>query len=256
MKRKGYSCLCFLKLVSFFTHKSHNLYRNLKNLTSINDQRWKMIEENRWIVVSNRLPFCYDKKKKKITLSSGGLVTALSGVSSGQKKIWIGTVCDSMPKDLLMDYLKKTDDSFEYYPVVIPEKVYNLYYNHFCNEVLWPLFHYESHLVHYSQEGYEAWDRETYNLFCDYQMRLPKSYIEKTPNAITWHYSPESGLFANFLATKLCCELDEGLHHSSLEVRKIENGVQVRVKELTKPIEVPVRIETIGSLFPEVHLGR
>lgn len=101
----------------------------------------------------------------------------------------------------------------------------------------------------------KTWDSETYDLFCDYQMRLPKSYIEKTPETISWHFSENESVFADFLATKLRCELEEGLHHYALEVKRVENSIQVRMKNLSGQTTKPVTIETIAPLFPEVHLA-
>ncbi|MDH5720050.1 MAG: bifunctional alpha,alpha-trehalose-phosphate synthase (UDP-forming)/trehalose-phosphatase [Spirochaetia bacterium] len=100
------------------------------------------------ILVSNRLPVSFDFKKEKLKPSSGGLVSALSGIK--EETIWAGTFPFeqknvSLDKNLI--------------PVFIEDELYNKYYNNFCNEVLWPLFHYETTHIKCSREDWEAYKK-------------------------------------------------------------------------------------------------
>ena len=53
---------------------------------------------SRWIIVSNRLPFSYDPKQKKVSTASGGLVTAIKGIKTNNEILWVGTLPEGMPE--------------------------------------------------------------------------------------------------------------------------------------------------------------
>lgn len=107
----------------------------------------------RWIIASNRLPFSYDEKSKKLNQSSGGLVTALKGIKTKHEFHWVGTVDEKIPKKLIENYPDKKTYS---YPT-ISKDLYDSYYNNFCNDVLWPLCHYESELVRFDTTHWESY---------------------------------------------------------------------------------------------------
>lgn len=111
----------------------------------------------RCLIVSNRLPLNYDAKTQAFTPSPGGLVSAITGLDShkiGQEFHWLGIMTDDV-EPALLDQLKKTKfDDMTCHPVVVPKSTYNSYYNKYCNDVIWPLFHYERNLVHYSASGW------------------------------------------------------------------------------------------------------
>ncbi len=116
-------------------------------------------ENGKWIIVSNRLPFkIQGNGDQKLTASSGGLVTALSGVSIAQPLKWIGAFpADNAP--LTWEKLADTSQKERYIPVFLDPEKYHQYYNGICNDILWPLFHYESR--HYerasSQSAHKKW---------------------------------------------------------------------------------------------------
>ena len=122
----------------------------------------------RLIIVSNRLPFTFDKSGEDIVVrqSSGGLVSAIksyldhqeaSQSSKFSEQIWVGTV-DASEEDW-----KKANESgiinYDYgiEPVFTDKKVYNDYYNGFANSTLWPLFHYFPSLVEFKKDFFEAY---------------------------------------------------------------------------------------------------
>ena len=89
---------------------------------------------SRCIIVSNRLPFSYDAKTKKIQPSSGGLVTAIKGIQSDQEMLWVGALPNDVPTHAIAEYQKNGNMKYSY-PELDPG-LYDSYYNDFCNDVL------------------------------------------------------------------------------------------------------------------------
>ncbi len=119
-----------------------------------------MANSGKWIIVSNRLPFSWNAQESKLEPSSGGLVTAISGIRSEHRSLWVGGV----PEDVDTAQLNKRTK--QYRAVSVPAKLYEPYYNGMCNNVLWPLLHYESELVQYSEKYWKAY-QEVNRLFAD-----------------------------------------------------------------------------------------
>ncbi len=99
----------------------------------------------RIIIVAYRLPFNIVRKRgvNSIVQNAGGLVSAIlslsekmnSGNDPGSKILWIGTGDKKLGEENI-------HPNFELYPVEIPPKINDKYYGGFCNETIWPLFHY------------------------------------------------------------------------------------------------------------------
>lgn len=164
--------------------------------------------ERRLIVVSNRLPFQLLEKNKKITLkeSDGGLVSALKSYFEREDRLeevsskwWIGSA--EFPEKRWKKFTagNKRTGAFEVDPIFIDTKIYNRYYNGFCNATLWPLFHYFPSFVEYDDNTFRAYE-EVNRIFADkiismlrpgdilwvhdYQlMLLPGMVREKHPDA-------------------------------------------------------------------------
>lgn len=144
-----------------------------------------MIEtpQQRLILVSNRLPYQLQEKNNKVTLhqSDGGLVTALKSYFETREehnhfseKIWLGSA--DFPEKRWQKYLSKQRNTvdFEVQPLFIEPRIYNKYYNGFCNATLWPLFHYFPSYVVYEEESFRAYENVN-QLFAD---RLVALYRE------------------------------------------------------------------------------
>lgn len=117
-----------------------------------------MENSSRWIIASNRLPFSWDRAAKKLRQSSGGLVTAISGIQSDVEKIWVGSAPEGIDAETWkVQPETRGSEGQEYKPVFIEEELYSLYYNGMCNDVLWPLLHYESGMVEFSDESWQAY---------------------------------------------------------------------------------------------------
>ena len=145
-------------------------------MTTNPDYRFK-----RLVVVSYRLPFktVYKENQTVVEQSSGGLVSAIHSLSEKmagdgapglyQKVVWVGKG-DGSPQEpsdegtgllqeIMGKYLsrffpprKKTtriartvsavDSGYQLVPVTIDPKIDEKYYGGFCNDSIWPLFHY------------------------------------------------------------------------------------------------------------------
>ncbi|MES1920670.1 hypothetical protein MHBO_002319 [Bonamia ostreae] len=95
-------------------------------------------------------------------ISSGGLVSAMSCLKSKMK--WVGYVGMDIPKD---ERPKVKELLFEIncIPVFIKKgslikilELYDLYYNGFSNDVLWPVLHYTHILVNTLIKEEEYWN--------------------------------------------------------------------------------------------------
>ncbi len=121
----------------------------------------------RIVIVAYRLPFRVVKKKQGYSLiqNSGGLVSAilslsqkLGSESSDQiRLVWIGM------GDKKLEFAK-TPKEFKLYPVTIPPRINEKYYGGFCNNTIWPLFHYFPSRTSYDPEDFEAYTSAN-NLF-------------------------------------------------------------------------------------------
>ena len=160
------------------------------------------------VVVSNRLPFQLQEKKKSIVMkeSDGGLVSALKSYFENTKNkdqfssvVWMGSA--DFPQARWEKYLENpsSGSSFEVEPIFIEPKTYNRFYNGFCNATIWPLFHYFPSIVEFDEETFQSYE-EVNQLFAkkllsilqpddilwihDYQlMQLPGLIREQMPDA-------------------------------------------------------------------------
>lgn len=113
----------------------------------------------RIIIVAYRLPFKLIRKKDEfITVqNSGGLVSAILSLSEKlnsansipAKIIWVGTG-DRQLADANLH------SNFELHPVEIPRKINEKYYGGFCNDTIWPLFHYFPFRTVYDESYFDA----------------------------------------------------------------------------------------------------
>ena len=113
---------------------------------------------NQLIVVSNRLPMTikYENGKFKYTMSSGGLVSALSGLAKEMTFKWIGWTGIEIPKDQQATVIKELEE-FNCVPVFMPDDTAELFYNGFSNSIIWPLFHYAPGDLNFDSSMWEAY---------------------------------------------------------------------------------------------------
>lgn len=116
------------------------------------------------IIVSNRLPLTVSKNKSKFSFqpSVGGLVTGVGSLDLDQEQIWIG-----WPGVTLSGYSTKSDSielkeklsEHNYQPVFLKRNDFENYYQGFCNEIIWPLFHYFAQYANYEKKYWDSYRR-------------------------------------------------------------------------------------------------
>jgi trehalose 6-phosphate synthase/phosphatase len=121
-----------------------------------------MLEElmARCLLVSNRLPVAYNSKHNVFTPSSGGLVSAIKGLDSAKVGFdfeWMGILTDDVDHEKINSLRSTPIGNLPSHPIIVAKDTYDAYYNLYCNNVLWPLFHYERNMVRHNLDGWEAY---------------------------------------------------------------------------------------------------
>lgn len=117
-------------------------------------------DSRRLIVVSNRLPVTISKDAKgeyHFKMSSGGLVSALSGCKKTMAFIWIGWPGVCVPEKDRSLVEKRLMDEYSCMPVYLSDELADKHYNGFSNSILWPLFHYHPGEMNFDQEHWKAY---------------------------------------------------------------------------------------------------
>jgi trehalose 6-phosphate synthase/phosphatase len=140
------------------------------------------IQFERLVIAAYRLPFKLTRTKAgvKAIQNSGGLVSAVLALSENfknsnkdsinRKIVWAG-VADHIPDDLRPDSLE--NKNFEMVPVIIPPKLNDLFYGGFCNDLIWPLFHYFTSYGVFNNDYYRAYE-EANLLYCEELLKVIK----------------------------------------------------------------------------------
>lgn len=121
--------------------------------------------KRRLIVVSNRLPFQLQEKKKAVFMkeSDGGLVSALKSYFEREPNkdafssvLWIGSADFPLVRWEKYKENPNAGGSFDVDPIFVETKTYNKFYNGFCNATVWPLFHYFPSIVEYDEDTFQS----------------------------------------------------------------------------------------------------
>lgn len=121
----------------------------------------------RLIIVAYRLPFSIKKTKDGVSLfqNSGGLVSAVlslaermgqSGDEHTPKIHWIGH-CDNSLKAI--DESAFENEHFIAHPVFVDDDVHQAFYEGFCNDLIWPLFHYFPSFASFQESYFDAYQQ-------------------------------------------------------------------------------------------------
>ena len=129
----------------------------------------------RLVIAAYRLPFKLSNTKKgyKAIQNSGGLVSAILALSENFKNsnqalknskiVWAG-IADDLPDDVTPDSFE--NNKFDIQPVTIPQEVNDLYYGGFCNDLIWPLFHYFPSYAVFNSDYFKAYEEANLK-FCE-----------------------------------------------------------------------------------------
>ena len=105
---------------------------------------------NRVVVVSNRTA---DAKQSG---SNGGLAVGVLGALERGGGLWFGWSGQLTPGDASAPRVR-TRRGISYATFDLNEQQFELYYNGFCNNTLWPLFHYRLGFFEYDRVQYTAY---------------------------------------------------------------------------------------------------
>ncbi|KAF8273298.1 alpha-trehalose-phosphate synthase TPS1 subunit [Lactarius quietus] len=116
--------------------------------------------EQHLIVVSNRLPVTITKDAQgeyHFKMSSGGLVSFLSGTKKSMSFTWIGWPGFFIPlKDRpIVD--KRLMEEHSCQAVYLDDDIADRHYNGFSNSILWPLFHYHPGEMNFDEKNWLAY---------------------------------------------------------------------------------------------------
>lgn len=123
----------------------------------------------RLLIISNRLPITVVKEGDKhcIKESSGGLVSGLSSYLDSLKGsslskadyIWIGWPGIEIEHKQQAEFQKRILDEYNAYPVFLTNASMEKFYQGFCNNTIWPLFHYFPSLATYQEENWNFYNK-------------------------------------------------------------------------------------------------
>ncbi|EEP82203.1 alpha,alpha-trehalose-phosphate synthase 2 [Uncinocarpus reesii 1704] len=113
------------------------------------------------LVVSNRLPVGIKRKDDgnyETSVSSGGLVSSLSGLSENVTFQWFGWTGIEIPDDE-KEGVKKLLAKDNAVPVFFNKQLAEDHYNGFANSILWPVLHYQPGVLHFDETYWEAYSK-------------------------------------------------------------------------------------------------
>jgi trehalose 6-phosphate synthase/phosphatase len=122
------------------------------------------------VIVSNRLPISVSKDEDGLHFSEsiGGLATGLSSFFENNESVWIGW--PGLSTDELTDEEHRQLESrlrqSDYEPVFLSQEQLDNFYYGFCNNTIWPLFHY-FHLYTQFDDAYWQAYKEVNTIFAD-----------------------------------------------------------------------------------------
>ncbi|EED16345.1 alpha,alpha-trehalose-phosphate synthase subunit, putative [Talaromyces stipitatus ATCC 10500] len=117
-------------------------------------------ESGRLLLVSNRLPITIRRSeggKYEFSMSSGGLVTGLSGLAKTTTFQWYGWPGLEVPEDEIETVKSKLKEEYGATPVFIDDQLADRHYNGFSNSILWPLLHYHPGEIVFDESAWVAY---------------------------------------------------------------------------------------------------
>lgn len=123
--------------------------------------------QGRLLLVSNRLPITIKRSEDgsySFSMSSGGLVTGLSGLAKSTTFQWYGWPGLEVPEAEAAPLIKQLSDEYGAVPVFIDDELADRHYNGFSNSILWPLFHYHPGEITFDELAWAAY-KEVNRLF-------------------------------------------------------------------------------------------
>lgn len=137
----------------------------------------------RLIIAAYRLPFkiVYNDDEPELVQNSGGLVSAVLSLTENKDRVfddkiqWVG-YSENTPEEFATVL---QSSNIQPHAVNIPEELNSLYYEGFCNDLIWPLFHYFPSEANFDDKFFDAYI-EANQLFADKILEIIQ------PNDIIW----------------------------------------------------------------------
>ncbi len=143
----------------------------------INSNNYEKIM-GRLLVVANRLQFSIIKRAGEFHFrpSPGGLATGLSSLPESYERLWIGWPGITSEKLTANDkeQIKQKLAGQNCHPIFLSQKQIDDYYLGFCNETIWPLFHYFPLRTVYENRFWQTY-QQVNDTFCDEVTKIAKS---------------------------------------------------------------------------------
>ncbi len=125
------------------------------------------------VIVSNRLPMSIREEGGRLLLneSPGGLASGLRTYVNSPKAVqseyvWVGWPGGSVRPELHDEVVRRCREELSAAPVFLSDEDVEAFYEGFCNNTLWPLFHYFPGLTSYDEATWASYERVNH-LFCD-----------------------------------------------------------------------------------------
>jgi trehalose 6-phosphate synthase/phosphatase len=132
---------------------------------------------SRLLVISNRLGLSVTKQRNSLQFarSVGGLATGVASLSTSYEFAWIGWPGITSEKLTEEDKVEATRRLTEEncHPIFLSKKQVQNYYEGFCNETVWPLFHYFPLYTVYEDQYWQTYNQVN-RLFCDAVAKIAK----------------------------------------------------------------------------------
>ncbi|KAK0188269.1 glycosyltransferase family 20 protein [Armillaria mellea] len=176
------------------------------------------MEGGHLIVVSNRLPITITKDaagEYHFKMSSGGLVSALSGFKKSLNFTWIGWPGFFIPFRDRAHVDKRLMEEYSCQAVYLDDDVADRHYNGFSNSILWPLFHYHPGEMNFEEDNWLAYRQANLQFAEAVRMQL-------TPGSMVWVQDYHLMLLPMLLRGLINGES----HYTQKELSKITEGIE------------------------------
>jgi trehalose 6-phosphate synthase/phosphatase len=129
----------------------------------------------RLIIAANRLPISISRRKGQYHVhpSPGGLAAGLASLPDSLERLWVGWpgISSEHLKTEGKEHIRAELADQGCRPVFLSQRQIDQYYLGFCNETVWPLFHYFPGRTLFEQEYWKSYNQVN-SLFCEELMGL------------------------------------------------------------------------------------
>jgi len=181
------------------------------------------MEGKHLIVVANRLPITITKDASgeyHFKMSSGGLVSALSGFKKSLSFTWIGWPGFYIPPKDRAYVDKRLMEEYSCQAVYLDDDVAEGHYNGFSNSILWPLFHYHPGEMNFDEENWLMYRQANFRF-----AETVRSQI--TPGSMVWVQDYHLMLLPMILRGLV--DGSSGGEYQKQELMKIAEGIEEEV---------------------------